>query len=261
MDWSGFKILFFDLDGTLLNSQKCISEMTARSIAQCKEKGLKIGVCTSRSEINSLVFIDKIKPDVIVSSGGALVNVEGRYIAKHEFSGDETKDIIQKLRDLIGNDCEITVDTVSAHYWNYKIDPNFTEANWGDSIFSDFRDFNRPSLKICVEIQDESKIKAFFDLFKEYDCIHFSDGNWYKITKRDITKERAVQDVVSYYGYSADAAISFGDDFADIGMLKMSGLGVAMGNGLDEVKAVADIVVGTNDENGIACFINREILK
>ena len=75
MDWSGFKILLFDLDGTLLNSQKCISEMTARSIAQCKEKGLKIGVCTSRSEINSLVFLDKIKPDVIVSSGGALVNV------------------------------------------------------------------------------------------------------------------------------------------------------------------------------------------
>ena len=153
------------------------------------------------------------------------------------------------------------MDTVSAHYWNYKIDPNFTEANWGDSIFSDFRDFNCPSLKICVEIRDESKIKAFFDSFKEYDCIRFSDGNWYKITKRDITKERAVQDVVSYYGYSADAVISFGDDFADIRMLKMSGLGVAMGNGLDEVKAVADIVVGTNDENGIACFINREILK
>ena len=176
MDWSGFKILFFDLDGTLLNSQKCISEMTARSIAQCKEKGLKIGVCTSRSEINSLVFIDKIKPDVIVSSGGALVNVEDRYIAKHEFSDDETKEVIQKLRDLIGNDCEITVDTVAAHYWNYKIDPNFTEANWGDSIFSDFRDFNRPSLKICVEIQDESKIKAFLICLRSMIAFIFQTG-------------------------------------------------------------------------------------
>ncbi len=260
MDFSRYKILFFDLDGTLLNSQKCISEKTAQAILNCKKKGLKIGVCTSRSEINSLAFIDKIKPDIIISSGGALVNAGGKYISKHEFSVTETKDIIQKLRNLIGNDCEITVDTVSAHYWNYKTNPNLTEVNWGDSVFSDFDDFCLPSLKICVEICDLSKTKMFFDSFKDYDCIHFSDGNWYKITKKDITKETAIRDAVTYYGYDLAQVISFGDDFADCGMLQMSGLGIAMGNGQERVKAVADIVIGTNDDDGIARFINQEIL-
>lgn len=49
--------------------------------------------------------------------------------------------------------------------------------------------------------------------------------------------------------------IAFGDDYADIGMLKLAGVGVAMGNAIAEVKAVADIVIGTNDEDGIAEYL------
>jgi hypothetical protein len=51
--------------------------------------------------------------------------------------------------------------------------------------------------------------------------------------------------------------ISFGDDFADIGMLKMAGTGVAVGNALDEVKQVADVVIGSNDEDGIAEYLEK----
>ena len=52
----------------------------------------------------------------------------------------------------------------------------------------------------------------------------------------------------------------FGDDYADIGMLELCGTGVAMGNAIDEVKERADIVIGSNDEDGIAGFIENEIL-
>ncbi len=53
---------------------------------------------------------------------------------------------------------------------------------------------------------------------------------------------------------------SFGDDLADIGMLKMTGTGIAMGNALDEVKEIADIVIGSNDNDGIAEYIEKNIL-
>ena len=55
--------------------------------------------------------------------------------------------------------------------------------------------------------------------------------------------------------------MAFGDDLADMGMLKMCGIGVAMGNAVDEVKAMADIVIGTNDEDGIADFLEERFLR
>ena len=55
--------------------------------------------------------------------------------------------------------------------------------------------------------------------------------------------------------------MAFGDDLADMGMLKMCGIGVAMENAVDEVKAMADIVIGTNDEDGIAAFLQERFLR
>lgn len=54
--------------------------------------------------------------------------------------------------------------------------------------------------------------------------------------------------------------LAFGDDYADIGMLQLCGTGVAMGNAIDEVKDKADVVIGSNDEDGIAVFIENEII-
>ena len=61
-------------------------------------------------------------------------------------------------------------------------------------------------------------------------------------------------------GFSTDSIIAFGDDYADIGMLKLCGIGVAMGNAIDKVKEKADFVIGSNDEDGIAEFIEQGIL-
>lgn len=61
-------------------------------------------------------------------------------------------------------------------------------------------------------------------------------------------------------GFSADSIIAFGDDYADIGMLELCGTGVAMGNAIDEVKERADIIIGSNDEEGIANFIENKII-
>ena len=61
-------------------------------------------------------------------------------------------------------------------------------------------------------------------------------------------------------GFATDSIIAFGDDYADIGMLELCGTGVAMGNAIDEVKNKADIVIGSNDEDGIADFIESECI-
>mgnify|MGYP002638942974 CR=1 FL=1 len=78
--------------------------------------------------------------------------------------------------------------------------------------------------------------------------------------EQNVTKENAIMKITEVCGFSTDSIIAFGDDYADIGMLELCGTGVAMGNAIDEVKERADIVIGSNDEEGIADFIENEIL-
>ena len=92
------KLLLFDLDGTLLQSEKAISTRTLSALKKCREKDILIGVSTSRSEQNSLVFLNELMPDILISSGGALVKYKTEYIYRAEFSEEETKVMIDMAR-------------------------------------------------------------------------------------------------------------------------------------------------------------------
>ena len=93
-----FKLLLFDLDGTLLQSEKTISTRRLSALKKCRENDILIGVSTSRSEQNSLVFLNELMPDILISSGGALVKYKTEYIYRAEFSEEETKVMIDMAR-------------------------------------------------------------------------------------------------------------------------------------------------------------------
>ena len=79
------KILLFDLDGTLLRNDKTLSEYTLEILSKCKECGHLIGISTSRGEQNCLGFLREMKPDILISSGGALVRVNEKIICFSSF--------------------------------------------------------------------------------------------------------------------------------------------------------------------------------
>lgn len=254
------KILLFDLDGTLLRNDKTLSEYTLGILSKCKERGYLIGISTSRSEQNCLGFLRELKPDILISSGGALVRVNGKIIGSSSFSAAETIGFIGAARKICGADCEITVDTVDAHYWNYKINPKEQDKSWGDSIYTDFADFKFEALKICVEIHDTKSAHKLCGQFAELDSMRFSDGDWYKFTKGGITKEKAISAVCEACRVDVSEIVAFGDDYADIGMLKMCGVGVAMGNAIREVKDIADDVTLSNEEDGVAAWLEKRVI-
>lgn len=249
------RLLLFDLDGTLLRNDKTISPAVLKAVRDRREKGVLIGVATSRGEQNALSFIEELEPDVLIASGGAVVKYQDRYVYRAEFSGEETKRMIGLAREVCGSDCEITIDTIDSHYWNYKVDPKKQDHSWGDSIYTDFTDFEKPSLKMCVEIFGEVQAERLSGLLPECDCVRFSDGYWYKFTKKAATKERAILEVCSACGIRTEEITAFGDDYADMGMLALCGRGIAMGNAVEAVKEKADLVIGSNEEDGIAEYL------
>ncbi len=254
------RILLFDLDGTLLRDDKTLSRYTLEVVSKCKEQGFLIGISTSRSEQNCLKFLKELKPDILISSGGALVRAEGEIIYSSSFSAAETKRFIETARNICGVDCEITVDTLDAHYWNYKTNPKEQDKSWGDSIYTDFSDFNHEALKICVEISNSNLAQKLSEHFSELDSQRFSDGDWYKFTKSGITKEKAILAVCEACHANVSEIVAFGDDYADIGMLKLCGIGVAMGNAIQEVKDIANAITISNEEDGVAAYLEKWII-
>lgn len=249
------KLLLFDLDGTLLRSDKTVSSNTLEVLNDCKQAGCLIGISTLRSEQNCIALIENVPADILVSSGGALIKKGGDYVYKSVFSIERTKELIRTAREICGPNSEITIDTVDKHYWNYKVNPMEYDKAWGTSIWTDYSDFSEEALKMCVEIFSEEQAELLKASLTDCDIVKFSDGNWYKITQLGIDKESVLKCVCEACNIGFEDIISFGDDYADIGMIKKSGLGVAMGNAVPELKAVADIVIGTNDEEGIAHFL------
>ena len=99
------QILLFDLDGTLLRNDKSLSEHTLEVLSKCKECGYLIGISTSMSEQNCLGFLREMKPDILISSGGALVRVKEKIICSSAFSVIETNGFIASARKICGMDC------------------------------------------------------------------------------------------------------------------------------------------------------------
>ena len=251
------QLLLFDLDDTLLRSDKTISERTLEALYKCREQGILIGISTSRAVHNCMTFLPELTPDLFIASGGAVIQYNGEYIYTAEFTAEETQQLIRTAREVCGSNCEITIDTLDAHYWNYKIDPKETDATWGDTIYTDFSDCTEKALKFCVEIFDECVAMRLADYLSDCDCIRFARTEWYKFTKKEATKENAILKACEACGIALEDVTAFGDDAPDIGMLKLCGTGVAMGNAIAAVKEAADIVIGTNDEDGIAKYLEQ----
>jgi len=187
------------------------------------------------------------------------VKWRGEIIYSSMFSEEETKNIIEAGFEMTDRQCEITVDTLDAHYWNYREDPHVQSPDWGSVVYTDYRDFNEKSLKICLELPDARMAEKIAEM-ADCDFARFSDGNWYKFSKKEATKLEAVRQAGRVLKIPGEQMAAFGDDFVDVEMIKYCGLGAAMGNAIAEVKHAADVVVGTNDEDGVAHYLESALL-
>ena len=246
-------LLLFDLDSTLLDSQKRISAKNLAAIEECRRKGVIIAIATARSEPTCKRFTDLIKPELLISSSGALVRLRGSVIYQCGFSAEETSAIV---RAGVAEQRGITVDCPDVTYSNRYI-PFFEEPGM---IHTDYRNFSRSSFKICIEGSDPEFAEKTSALVKDCSWLAFTDCDWFKFSRSSVSKGDALRHVSSSTGIPAEEMISFGDDNVDIEMLEMCGVGVAMENAIDEVKQSADIVIGNNDTDAISDFIHSYIL-
>lgn len=257
MDNRNISLILSDLDGTLFHDDKSISAYSKQIIAEAQSRGILFGVCTSRAKVNAVKFLDGIKPDILITNGGGLVHCGADKIYSCEFTVDEIRTLIKATFEVCGPDAVLSVDNDHGLYCN-------TKEELGDKYwtYTDFADFNETAMKMCIETLDREKIEKVASSIgiDKIDYLPFSDIPWYKLSKKGATKEKAIEVLCEHLKITPSQIAAFGDDFSDIGMLKLCGKGLAMENAIPEVKQIADEVCASNEADGVAEWIKNHLL-
>ena len=247
-------IILSDLDGTLFRNDKSISDYTKQVIRQVQAKGILFGICTARAKVNAVKFLDGVSPDIMITNGGGMVSYRGQKIYDCKFSVEETRKLIAAAFEFGGKGVVLSADNETGLYSNSK--DELGDKFW---TYNDFSDFKEPCMKMCIETLDKELVEKIASSvgLEKVDYLPFSDIPWSKMSKKGATKEKAIEALCDYLKLPLGAIAAFGDDFNDIGMLKICGKGIAMANAIEEVKAFADEVCGTNEEDGVARWMEK----
>lgn len=252
------KLILVDLDLTLLKSDGTLSEHTISTLKKCQENGILVGFCTSRGTTRIKQYQDKVNPDVVICNAGGCVYYKNQLIHSETFTLDETHKLLDRVYEVLGDEAEITIDTLNDFFWNRT--ENKSTQYMPEAKFHDCKNFPEPVMKCCVQLSDAGKASKISSVVENCEAVPFSDIPWYKFAPKTETKENGILFIGKYLNISTDQMISFGDDFSDIGMLKTTGIGVAMGNAIPQVKEIANAHTVSCDEDGVAVYLEKNVL-
>ena len=276
------KIIGTDLDGTLLTSDgKTVSPRTFEILAKCIENGSFLVPITGR--VLSMVPLDKF-PEVryVISSNGALITdrkedryIRTRYILKEDlqkfWEAIEPIMIEHHLAMEIFENGELVVE--KSLYENvddyFDVLPNFHyekiksgEAKIVNSYMEYFEKEGEQVVKINFPGKTCKKAPWIKDVVKEIALLDItSDGLNLECGPKGCNKGEALQWLCDYLNVSKEESVCFGDGNNDLQMLQAAGYGVAMGNALETTKQVAGYTTLSNDEDGIAYFLETHFMK
>ena len=254
------KLILTDLDETLLHSDKTISDYSIQILNECKAKGIFVGFSTTRGKVNIEEYIEQVQPDFVICNGGAGIYFQNELIKTFSFTVEETQKLLSSVKKYCSPNTEMTLDTLENIYWNRKEDKS-VKGYALNSIYHDFENFELPAMKFCVKTQDENIAKKIAQTVSSCDYLPFSDIPWYKFSSGNATKENAINFICEKFEIPTEKIIAFGDDFNDIGMLKLCGKGIAMENAISQVKEIADEITLSNNDDGVAKFLEKFLLK
>ena len=145
---------------------------------------------------------------------------------------------------------------------NKPVDTN--DPGWIEYLPAFHVDFSKgldcDAYKITVEIEQETTANRIASDFPTVDVIPFSGEGWYRFADKNADKWHGVKALAVNLGLKFADIAAFGDDHNDVEMLRNCGIGVAVANAIDEVKATADYVCDANDNDGVAKWLEENVL-
>lgn len=250
-------LIVTDLDSTLLRTDKTISDYTVKILKQCQAANLKIAFATARSTQASQRFLARFTPDIFVGYGGALVLAGDEVIHRFDISAEISSALIKDCLAAPEVKCILAINEHAALTNNLdELDNESSHYRYHDFT----RDDKQSYLKISVIATGEPAVRRIAARYPMLDLLRYSGEDLYRFAHRDALKWNAVQAAAAHLAIGAEDCIAFGDDVNDLEMLTHCGTGVAVANAIDEVKAAANDICASNDEDGVAHWLETHIL-
>ena len=252
-----------DLDGTLFQTDKTVSEENKEAIEYFKSEGGYFTFITGRMPCISSFVCDIIKPNCPFGciNGGGVYDVDKGYLWTMELSKDS-----YTLIEYVNNnlpDVGVQINTFDSIY--YSTDnaamERFRRITNTPKIMKDYHMETEPIAKVLFadlkeeNIQKVQQLLYAHPLAERFDFIR-SERTLFEILPKGIDKEVALKKIAEILGVKREKTIAVGDYNNDIRMIKYAGLGVAVSNAIDELKKEADYVTVSNNESAIAAIIN-----
>ena len=251
------RMIVTDLDGTYLRNDKSVSEYTRRITAEVRKRGVLFVVATARPIRSVVERLPYVQFDVGIFHNGAVMRTsEGDIYG----AGISEPDVIARriLEGIPGSN--ISVESEDVLYCNYD-----SLRVWPGEPYTFTEDFacvqGKTADKLIVEAHSHEEAQRIARYIPDYAYTQLSENRIAMIMNKRATKLNAIRMVAEKYGVAMDEVVAFGDDYNDIEMLKGCGKGIAVANALDEVKAVADEICGSNMEDGEARWMEENILR
>ena len=243
------KIIFFDIDGTLIDMQKKqISPKTLEMLKMLKENGIRICLATGRSPVSLPVF-DGVEFDAYLTFNGSLCYTVEEIVFSNPIPSEDVQKLIRNAAALGRPVSVATRDRLAANGSDADLADYYAFAHQKLTVAEDFDSVSREEVYQvmlgCREADypailrgvDGAKIAAWWD--RAVDVIPANGG-----------KGMGIRKILDYYQFDRDEAMAFGDGNNDIEMLEAVGTGVAMENASEKLKAIADDVCGHVAQDG-----------
>lgn len=263
-----FKVLCSDLDGTLLSTKSDVSEFTIAEITRIR-KAIRIILVSARMP-QSMRYLQErigIQNLPIICYNGALVldNKIELFSQVIDFkSVEEIYELAESLNIKLGlyyNHewyVEVTSERVEKEIKYTRTTPQFRRTS---QTLCEWKDRNISAHKImlmCTKSSADAIYPILINQFDKHMKIYRSNDTLIELAPKTVSKLSAIK-LLLKDNESLEDVISFGDNYNDIDMLQYSGIGVAVENAREEVKAIADHTTLKNTEHGVAHFIKQHL--
>ena len=267
---SKYKIIALDIDGTLNSSDHTILSETRVALIKAQEQGLKVVLASGRPTPGMMNLAQELKLDefggfVLSYNGGRITNIKtGEVIHEVFLTPEEAHEIYDLAKEsgvnimaYDGNDI-ITEDDDEYIQLESNINgmPLKRTDNFRGSVINNTIKTLTTGTPARIAEIEQTYIERFGDRFSICRSMPF----FLEVMPNGINKAASLAKLLHMLGMTSDDMIACGDGFNDIEMIKFAKLGVAMDNAVAEVKAVADYVTKSNDDNGIVEVLEKFVL-
>ncbi|MBD5487826.1 MAG: HAD-IIB family hydrolase [Lachnospiraceae bacterium] len=247
------KAIITDLDWTLLRSDKTVSEYTYTVLKKCHDQGIILMAATARPERAILTYQNKINFKAITTLNGARIILPHKII-ENGILPSSAENILKKV--IMIPDIVLSLETGNGIFSNIPI------PEWNATVYSEFPSLPTESIiyKILLSSKDDNIQQEVKKALTADTYMTVAEGKLIQIMSTATTKWNGIKAMLKAVGLKQDEAVYFGDDNDDIEAIKNCGIGVAVSNAIDAVLDVADFITESNDLDGVARYIENNLL-